>query len=203
MKTKTKVIALVALLGANFAAATEPASSKPEYFIRPLVAYVKPTDGNSATGFGFAAGGSFGSQKEHEVSFELTHAKWDESMTDPTVSVSGSLKYMPYLLSYRYYFGPEALKARFYVGASAGFTSVDVSVQAVDSGATFSGSDTAWGSTLAGTIGVKVRLSEKADLDLGYRYQHTSGPTITLAGESIELDDLKVHVVYVGVGFRF
>ena len=78
MKTKTKVIALVALLGANFATATEPASSKPEYFIRPLVAYVKPTDGNSATGFGFAAGGCFGAKKEHELSFEWNYAKWED-----------------------------------------------------------------------------------------------------------------------------
>ena len=203
MKTKIGSIALVALLGANFAAAAESAPKKTEYFIRPLVAYVKPTDGDSATGFGFAAGGCFGAKKEHELSFDWNYAEWDESLTDSDVSVSGSIKYMPYLLGYRYYFGPEALKARFYAGASAGMTSVDVSVLAVGSGMTFSGSDTAWGSTLAGSVGVKVRLTEKADLDLGYRYQHTNGPTITLAGEGIELDDLKAHIFYLGVGFRF
>ena len=203
MKTKTGTIAIVALLGANFATAAEPSPQKTEYFIRPLAAYVSPTDGDSATAFGFAAGGSFGSRKEHEVSFEWNSARWDKPVTDPDFSATASLKLMPYLLSYRYYFGNEALKARFYIGASAGMSSMDVSINAVTAGETFSGGDRAWGSTLVGTAGVKFRLTEKADLDIGYRYQQINGPTLTIEGESIELDDLKANILYLGVGFRF
>jgi len=199
MNTKIKFVALVTVLMAL------AHSAHAEGFIRPSLLYVSPTmsGASTATGFGLAVGGRFGPQAAHELSFEGSWVKWDESANYAGYAVSGSLKYAPCLLNYRYYFGQAASATRFYIGPSAGFACTTASVSAIGPNVNVAVSDSTSSAAYGASLGLVFKLAQKVDLDLGYRYLFVKGNQVTIAGTTVTLDDAKAHVLYAGVSFRF
>lgn len=199
MNTKTTIVALATLLTAL------AGTARAEGFLRPSLLFVSPTmsGASTATGFGLAAGGRFGAKAEHELSLEGDWVKWDESATYAGFHVSGSLKYQPLLLNYRYYFGTTESPARFYLSPTAGFACTTAEVNAIGTDVNLAVSDSTWSAAYGAGVGVAIRLAPKVDLDLGYRFLHVKGSSVTISGTTVTLDDANAHILYAGVGFRF
>ena len=199
MNTKIRLVAIATLLTAL------AGSARAEGFIRPSLLFVSPTmsGASTATGFGIAAGGRFGPKAAHELSLEGAWVSWDESATYAGYHVSGTLRYQPLLVTYRYYFGAPESPARFYVSPTAGFACTTAEVNAIGSDVNLSVSDSTWSAAYGAGVGVAIRLAPKVDLDLGYRYLHVKGSSVTISGATVTLDDANAHILYAGVSFRF
>jgi opacity protein-like surface antigen len=189
-------------------------------FVRPEISYLKITNsvplgisGNNqdlkgTVGYGVAGGSLYGEQNEHEISLSISFAESKASVTEPfamsdvsgTVNDSVKLKTMTILANYRYYTGAKADPARFYVGPSIGTMHITGNETATATAGTETMSDSEgigtknpWTAALA--IGVTVKLADKIDLDLGYRYTYGLNKSW---GEHV-----KSNSLYAGVGFKF
>jgi len=199
MNTKIKVVALATLI------ITLGASAKAEGFLRPSILFVSPgmAGASDATGESLAFGTRFGAQAEHELSIEGNWVQWDEKTSYAGFAVSGSLKYAPYLANYRYYFGQKDSPVRLYFGPSVGIAITKVSVTATGPGVNVAAGGSTTSAAYGGTAGLVIRLAEKVDLDVGYRYLYVKGSNVSVAGVTAQLDDAKANVLYAGVSFRF
>ncbi len=199
MNTTTKIITLAAVLTAL------AGTARAEGFIRPSLLFVSPTmsGASTATGFGLAAGGRFGPKAAHEVSLEGAWVSWDESASYAGYHVSGTLKYQPLLITYRYYFGTAESPARLYLSPTGGFARTTAEVNAIGSDVNLSVGDSTWSAAYGAGAGVAIRLAPRIDLDLGYRYLHVKGSSVTVSGATVTLDDANAHILYAGVSFRF
>ncbi len=180
-------------------------SARAETFVRSVAYYVHPTaegyDDNGAAGL--AVGRSFGAQAEHELSFELAYTRWTESFSGYGAAVSGSEHYLPLLANYRFYTGSKQDKARFFAGPSIGFTRAWVDIHGVSGSQSFSINSVDWAFTWSGVAGVSIRLTEKLNLDFGYRYLAAEKTTYSAFGYSIETEGAKAHMGYAALSCKF
>jgi len=219
MKSSIKV-AVVAFFAIGISAYAQ------DSFIRPELSYVKIANNLSFShaddtksprgtiGYGIAGGAIVGDQGQHEISLslQLDDSKASVSQSTP-FSMDGvnyssgtdsiKLKTTTLLLNYRYYFGARANPVRFYVGPSLGYTHIQGSeaASAVEMSGTVdtdNGSDTRNPWTTALSLGVAVKLADKIDLDLGYRYTYG----ISKSWGNF-LEHLRSNSLYAGVGFKF
>jgi opacity protein-like surface antigen len=208
MKTVLSFAVAVMVTLSTFAQGTgsqfEKSPSGSNFFIRPLVYWVHPTaEGYSDAGAaGLSFGAVSGAKKEHEISVEFAYTYWSSSQTAPGFSVSGKEHYLPILMNYRYLFGSEQSKVRFYVGPSIGFTRNWIEVKGRSNYATYSVTTGDWSFTVSGSAGVLIKLANKIDLDVGYRYLHSDGGKYTVAGYRFEGEAGKAHMFYGGLNFR-
>jgi len=193
---------LLALLGLGILSVL---SVRAETFVRPVAYYVHPTaegyDDNGAAGL--AVGRSFGAQSEHELSFEIAYTRWTDEFSGYGAKVSGNENYLPLLANYRFYAGSKQDKVRAYVGPSLGFTRAWVDIHGVASGQSFSISSGDWAFTYSGVVGAVVRLTDKLNLDFGYRYLAAEKTTYSAFGYSIEAEGAKAHMGYAALSCRF
>lgn len=199
MKRITALIATVLFTGMLLA------NSPHNIAIRPTAYYVKPTAGeySGALAGGLLIGSEFGLQKEHEVSTEWAYTWWDSSASVPGISLSAREHYMPFLVNYRYHFGPQTQSFRVYAGPSVGFTYSKIDVNARIGSVRTNLSTNDWTLTVSGTIGALIKLSQSVSLDLGYRYLHTEAGTYSIGGYSFEGNAATAHMAYTGLNFRF
>ncbi|MFA5262272.1 MAG: outer membrane beta-barrel protein [Opitutaceae bacterium] len=211
MNSNIKIAAVAAFFAIGVSAYAQ------QGFFRPEVAYVLPATKigyseaklKGAAGYGVAGGAVFGAQDEHEIGLSLSmfNTNASESTAEPvnfagTQYSSGSdsikVKAMPVLLNYRYYFGAKTDTTRFYVGPSIGFTHMKGTetlvgnrpggiIDILESG------DTSNGFSGALSLGVAVKLADKTDLDIGYRYFYSKAFD----------GNFKANNLYTGITFKF
>jgi opacity protein-like surface antigen len=198
MNTITKTAACAAMLLLNLPVFAEG-------FVRPLVEFISPeTDGYSTrAGVGAVVGSQFGKQEEHELSFEAAGTQWNTARVSSVGAVALQERFVTCLLNYRYHFGPATAPVRFYAGPSLGYTNNDVSGAVTGAHGVTAGRESIWNLTWSGSAGLTFKLSEKIELDVGYRFLHVQPRDTTLAGYAFKGEAVKAHVVYAGVGFRF
>lgn len=179
-------------------------------FLRLLVSSDAPTDAgiSSATGYGLVAGTRIGPKQEHEFSFECHHTAWNIFLlANAMYPVAGRETNTPLLLNYRYQFGAHESRIRFYAGPALGFTRVHLNIAIAyptfAPGPAIERNVTDWSFTWSGSAGVLLRLADKADLDLGYRYLCVQDPNHIKGIANLPLDDRKINLFYAGIGFRF
>ncbi len=210
MNTKIKIAAVAAFFALGLSAYAQSG------FIRPELSLVMPTTKagqfeaklKSTVGYGIAAGVVFGAQDEQEigVSLSLADVKGSISSSTPfnflgtnytTGSDSVKLKTMPVLLNYRYYFGAKADGTRFYVGPSVGYTKVKFTEVMVGTRPgyidTLTITDFENGFTWALSLGLAVKLADKTDLDVGYRF----------ASAKVGGGHYNAGALYTGITFKF
>jgi opacity protein-like surface antigen len=214
MKSNIKFAAIAAFLAIGVSAYAQ------EGFVRPEISYVKFSNSvplglsgseqslKGTIGYGVAGGAFFGDQNEQEVSVSITMADAKASITEPfliegisgTISDSIKVKTTTILLNYRYYTGAKADSARFYIGPSIGSSHLQASESATgtadgitDTESGDIGSKNPW--TFAISVGCAIKLAEKIDLDVGYRYTY---------GLTKSWDEhLESNALYAGVSFKF
>lgn len=197
--SKLTLVACVALVSLS------PFASAADAFVRPVVSLIIPQSGglDNEVGYGVAAGALFGADSSHEWSLEVTHARWKyEQMMDlsgldgDTLHFSGPSvdTVTPVLVNYRYRFGSRASRVRFYLGHSLGATQIKRKAWAAENGmyrVSFR-SENDWKFTVAGSAGVAVKLTERVELEAGYRYSWVD-----------DLISRRTHNVYLGAGIKF
>jgi opacity protein-like surface antigen len=197
--------------------------SNAEGFVRPEIAYLRPTTDvdlmfttgtrlKSAFGFGAAFGAALGANKEHELSLNVAVAngfKASES-TQTAFSVPGAphssytsgsdeakVDTVPVLADYRYYFQPRREGARFYAGGTLGFTHMKYSETARGNYAGGSDvvtiNDSKNGFTWGLGVGFTVNIGSSTDWDLGYRFSSAQAWD----------GHVNLHALYTGVSCRF
>ncbi len=149
-------------------------------------------------GFGLDGGFIFGEQDDQEIGISIGTASSKGSNTisgQPTlpepvgynIQESGTdsfkMREIPILINYRFYVGTNTDAVRFYIGVSGGITNVKetetlVGVEKTTIDGSLSSqqqvnqsssrSSNPW--TLGPSLGVTIRLANKIDLDVGYRY---------------------------------
>jgi outer membrane protein W len=210
MKTNLKIAAVAAFFALGLSAYAQSG------FIRPELSLVMPTTKagqfdaklKSTVGYGIAGGVVFGAQDEQEigVSISLADVKGSTSTSTPfnyygtnynTGSDSFKVKTMPVLLNYRYYFGAKADGTRFYFGPSIGYTHLKYTETAVGNRPgfvdTITINDSKNGFTWAMALGFAVKLADKTDLDVGYRF------TSAKAWDG----HYNAGALYTGITFKF
>jgi opacity protein-like surface antigen len=199
------MIPKIKILAAGLLLAALCSSASAESFFRPLFSFDSPvnTGFGSTGGYGFVTGARLGAAQEHELSFEWHYNRWNVSASYDRFSVSGGETNMPFLLNYRHHFGTSADQIRFYAGPALGLTSTKLSLNATAPGSLVSVDNTAWAFTASGSLGVLIKLTDKTDLDLGYRYLWTKGRDFSVGPTSVSVDDRQTHMVYTGLNFRF
>lgn len=197
MKTLSRIL-VVMLAGAA-------ASASADTFIRPAAYYVSPTtDGYSSAGAGAVSiGFSRGENLQHEFSMEVAYVRWNSSTNVSGIAVSGSEHYMPYLANYRFLFGQKGDTLRAYIGPAIGVMNSRIDVSARSRFGSFSDSSSAWAFAAAGSAGVVLKLSDKVNLDIGYKYLHAEAASYTIAGVNLEAGAARAHMLGAGIGIRF
>ena len=201
---KYQTIASIALL---LGIATQ---SHSEMFIRPIVSSVNPsTSGiSNATGVGFCTGVYWREKTEDvekEISFEFLRANWSADASDAGYNGHASATFMPLLLNLRVNVCPDNdLKLlRLYIGPSFGETRATAKLHITGNGADFYASDSDWSFSWGGSAGFLIRVSERVDIDVGYRYLSASESKFSYQGSTFSTGTNKANIYYCGVGVRF
>jgi opacity protein-like surface antigen len=176
-------------------------------FIRPELSYNfaslsgSNSDGfkvQDALGYGVAGGTRFGTQEESEFGLSVATLKFSltSNVVGAGVSASGNVKVVPIMANYRYYFGTKSDVARPYFAPSAGWTNIKTSTAVVSGLTTSSSSSSGNCFTWAAGVGLLVKLDDKLDMDLGYRY---------IGGLKVRNTNVKMTVgsFCAGMNFRF
>jgi opacity protein-like surface antigen len=192
-------------LAAALASVALAASVHAEGFLRPEVSYTFASvsvpgfsiDLDNAFGYGVAGGATFGGEGQHEVGVSIGVLDYSVSTSLAGATGSGKVKTVPYVATYRYYFGPKTAPARFYLGGAAGWANVKVNASVTSGGITAraseSDTDFVWGVGL----GAVFKVTERVDIDAGYRYQELQQPVGAVDAK------IKSNTLYAGVNFRF
>ncbi len=169
-------------------------------FLRPEVSYNFASTSDSvvslkdSAGFTVAGGAYFGSKNEHEVGLSVGVVNFDlKPVVISGVRVTGDVKTVPVLATYRYYLGARNDRVRLYAAPSAGWTFIKMSATGELSGITASDSDSETDFTWSLGVGVLVNVAPKFDIDAGYRYQQ-----INAGGGHV-----NVSTIYAGLNWRF
>jgi opacity protein-like surface antigen len=180
----------------------ETQSNKSQWFVRTNALLVSPSeDGYSnAGGIGASLGAMFGAGLQHEFNVEFGYTNWKMDDYIGNVRVKATEHHLPVLASYRYYFNADGAPVRPYVSPGFGYQFTKVDAEAVGYGSE-SASDGSFCYT--GAIGALIRLTDKIDFDLGYRYLHADGMSGDVQGVPYETDAFAAHIGYLGVSFKF
>jgi len=174
-------------------------------FIRPELSFnfvaLSGSDSNGfkvqdALGYGVAGGTRFGAQEESEFGLSVAALKFTLASSITGASASGNVKVMPIMANYRYYFGTKSDVARPYFAPSAGWTNIKTNSSVVSGITTSSSSSSGNCFTWAAGVGLLVKLDDRLDMDLGYRY---------IGGLKVRTTNVKMTVgsIYAGLNFRF
>ncbi len=203
-----RILALAAFCAVSFAGLHAQA------FVRPLVGLVEPRDSDASSGtyLGLVSGYYWrgaDSSVTKEVSVEFGRAKWDYDTTILSYGVHGEESYVPVVLNLRAHVDiPEELQIpgfRFYIGPSIGTSYAKYEVSIKDSGGStlFADDDSNWVFTYGASAGFVVPIYKAIDLDIGYRFIHLDGDDVEIAGQNMSISSSSVHVLYMGIGYRF
>lgn len=184
-------------------------NSQAQWFARANAAHFDPSwkGYSGATGVGIAGGRFFGARQEHEVSLDISSAKWHADEVDFGVQLEGDETHTPFLLNYRYHVeGTEEFRRiGFYIGPCVGYTRshVDFDLRGVSSQGSTQLKDTAWEFSWGGNVGFIVRLEHNLELDFGYRYLKISDTSYDFREGSIDVEAAHFNIFYGGVSVRF
>lgn len=206
MKTAPAFRALaVSLLGLGLATA-----GLAETFVRPIIGIADPsTDGySSATTGGLCAGYYWHGENASvtkEASLELGYTRWTYRGDLEGYSVRAKEEYLPVLLNLRAHFpmGQNLDRVRFYFGPSLGLAQARGSAKVKVGSTTYSGSATDWAFCYGGTAGFVFQLSDKVDLDLGFRLLRLEGSDFDVGGSHFEGEASTTKIWYAGLGYRY
>lgn len=217
MKTMTQ-LGLTALLGV-FICAFAGSRAYADGFVRPEVWYAKYTDGDfSARGAaGVMVGTAVGTEKNHELALEIARVPWNyyQQRGFAGLGITSSGHSVPALMNYRYYLGAPASTWRFYVGGAGGLSKLSGYIRDSRSGNMYEGKISKTKATIGATAGVSYNPSSGWSLDVGYRFLHADGTSVSSqtflgaggftgpAGLALSLPKLDAHVLAVSATFRF
>ena len=208
---------LIALLAAS--ALVRVADAQP--FVRLIDSYYHLNNDkySKINGFGIAAGSMLGDQGTHELSLEWDRAKWSYlEQPSPGIyggtSVYGSGTIQPVLFNYRFRFGDDNSRIRFYLGPSVGLTLTHGNLTSSNSSSIYySGGYKAWSVTYGGGAGIQLRIVRDVWLDAGYQYVWIEGVDASLPYHSavggtgspltLNLGDLKATVLRLSLQIAF
>lgn len=181
-----------------------------DYFIGPIVTEVDPhvAGASSATGLGFCTGVYWRTDQqdlEKEVSFECWSARWTGWDARGVRQDTFSDTLMPLMLNFRVNIAPdsELKRLRVYIGPSIGMARTDGKDHITGGGMNQSFDDSIWNVVWGGTAGVKIRLTQRLDLDLGYRVLVVSKTTYEYQGQGYGFGRRALNVLSLGLGMRF
>ena len=181
-----------------------------EYFVRPIVDSVNPhvMAGATATGWGLCTGiywqsgpGDF----EKEISLEFERARWSGTDSMGIVQASEGETIIPVLVNFRANFVPDKRLdfVHIYFGPCVGaMKATATSIVTVGGQTTYASSsdfDFAWGAT----AGLLIRITQKLDIDVGYRLLGTSDTKFQFNGEGFRTGKYTIDGWYAGIGWRF
>jgi len=174
-------------------------------FVRPLVEFISPHEEGYSTkaGAGVAVGTLFGPQRQHEISFECAGTRWNTAQVTSAGVAAVSERFVSCLLNYRYHFGPATAPVRFFAGPALGVTNNSIDLAWVRSSGVAAGRASPWSFTWSGSAGIGFKLTEKIELDAGYRFLHVQSYNTIIAGSAYLGRASEADVFYAGVGFRF
>ena len=179
-------------------------------FARPIIGIADPsTDGySSATTAGLCAGYYWNSETSSitkEASLEIGYTKWTYRGDVEGYGVRAKEEYLPVMLNLRAHFplGKELERVRFYFGPSLGLAQARGSIKVSDGEDTYSGSVSDWSFCFGGTAGFVFQLTDKIDLDVGFRLLRLEGSDFDVEGYSVESETSTTKIWYAGLGYRF
>jgi opacity protein-like surface antigen len=201
IKTNLNILALVACLSISAVAHAE------EVFIRPEISYNFPSISvpnnpeislKSAFGYSVAGGVLLGTQNEHEIglSVGMLNFKMSVPVIRGVTGFYGKVKTLPLMVNYRYYFGAQADRVRFYLAPSLAYTNVQVDVTTTGPSGFAQGSSSSTDFTWVAGLGVLIKVADRVGIDIGYRYQGELKETVTGV-------EIRMHTLYTGVSVRF
>ena len=177
-----------------------------ESYLRAIISNVSPsTEGySSAVAGGVSVGFYWGSKGQHEINYEWGYTHWDSEGMFSNMRYAMRETFMPHLINYRFNLRlSESNNYSWYFGPSLGFTNSKVELEGASGSQRVSFSQTDWSFTFGGTTGINLRLTDRIDLDLGYRYLSLKGAKYTASGVTLETKNAHASIVYAGIGFRF
>ena len=183
-----------------------PMAHAAESYLRPIISNVSPsTEGYSnAVAGGLSAGFYWGPRGQHEINYEWGYTYWDSKGVLSNMGYAIRETFMPHLINYRFNLRlSESNNYSWYLGPSLGFTNNKVTIEATSGSQRVSFSQADWSFTFGGTTGINLRLTDRIDLDLGYRYLSVKGAKYTVSGVTFESQNAHANIVYAGIGFRF
>jgi opacity protein-like surface antigen len=194
MKPNFKIVAVTTFLAISVCANAQ------ERFLRPEVSYnfAKSSDSTidlkDAVGFGIAGGIYFGAQNGQELGLSAGILNFDiKSVEVGGVDVTGRVKALPLLVTYRYYLGTNEKPLRFYLASAVGYSIVKVEATASLGDVTAAGDSNETDFTWAVGTGAVFKLSDRIDMDAGYRFQQIRQAD----------GHASVNSIYVGANLHF
>jgi opacity protein-like surface antigen len=179
-------------------------------FIGPIVTEVDPhiAGASSATGFGFCTGVYWRTGQEDlekEISFEAWRAKWTGWDARGVRQDSFSDTFMPLMLNLRANIAPfsDYKRLRVYIGPSVGMARANGRDHIVGGGMNQFYDDSVWNVVWGGTAGIIFRLTERLDINLGYRLLVVSKTTYEYQGQGYGFGRRAMNVFSLGMGIRF
>ena len=198
-----KPLQLASLFCATFAL-VHPAAA--EWFVRPSALYVSYQNcgyGDN-TGLSLAAGTTLGSLAQHELSVEVASLKWSISQYNGWYTI-GSGHFVTYLAHYRFRFGPNNSRLRFYLGPSLGLANFRGNLTQYRFGVVARDNLGRWPLAYGGTAGVTLKFSNVTELDVGYRYLYIARSDSSPNSVYLHIPTaaIKANLLHAGLGFRF
>lgn len=185
-------------------------SSHAQWFVRGAVTCVMPNeDGHSAaTGAALTAGKYLGKHSEHELSLEVSSARWHYDGFNYEERETRT----PVLLNYRYHIAARDdlfKNVEFYLGPSLGYSQSKLHFR-IGSGYESIGVDPTdetnaqWVFNWGGSAGCLVRVYRNAEIDFGYRFTHSESGAWNFSHLApIPFRDINTSTLYLGLGVRF
>jgi opacity protein-like surface antigen len=198
-----KPLQLASLFCATFALVHQAAA---EWFVRPSALYVNYQNSGYGdnTGLSLATGTTFGSRAQHELSVEVASLKWSISQYNVWYT-TGSGHFVTYLAHYRFRFGPNDSRLRFYLGPSLGLANFRGNLTQYRFGVIAHDSLGRWPLAYGGTFGVTLKLTDITELDVGYRYLYIARSDSSPNSAYLHIPTVatKANLLQAGLRFRF
>lgn len=185
-------------------------------FVRPGVWYSHYTmDGGSGeVGGSVAAGWNLGTDRAHELSFELAYVGWSYEKGTAPLKATGDGHLTPMLLNYRYSFGEATSGVRFYVGGAAGAAKISGHVERDGSGVRYRGDVSATEFAFGPTVGLSGVFAETFSYEIGYRYLVVGDSSVGTqlwggasgwvpGGPTVKSPKFDAHVITAALVIRF
>jgi opacity protein-like surface antigen len=179
-------------------------------FISPIVTQMDPhvAGASNATGLGFCTGVYWRTGQddlEKEISFEYWKAKWTGWDAKGVRQDSFSDTLEPLMLNLRANIAPisDYKWLRVYIGPSVGMARANGRDHITGGGMNQYFDDSVWNMVWGGTAGFIFRLSQRVDINIGYRLLVLPKTTYDYQGQGYGFGRRALNVVSLGVGMRF